>query len=664
MKLRGREFTPTELVAKLRSVGLRGFKRNLLYFAAGPLKRILVIALPRICSPARVPRWTGHQNRAELLQGLRESSWPLPPEGRLSLAKGIRDFFPNATVEAAEAARCVLEHEFDLLGSGPCALGPDINWLQDFKTGVVWPPRYYRAIDYSNLGQPSDVKVPWELSRCHQLVTLARAHLLTPSDEYIEEICAQLRSWISANPVGRTVNWSCTMEVAIRAVNWVWVLGVVAPELGDEELLSVLSSLVQHGFFIEYNLEASEIAGNHYISDALGLLIIGAYFRSSRLGERWIRKGGAILRTEIIKQTYPDGVDHEMSIPYHRLVTEIFLLGGLILRSVGKDPAADYWERVERMAEFIAAYTRPDGTAPVWGDADDGRILPFSGRHLIDHRHLLSTAAVVFNRRDFAAVVGSIDEDTLWLLGTESVAVFQNLGNAIDRQKSVLFPEGGFAILRDGAWHVVFDVGPVGLRGKGGHGHNDALAVELWYDGPLIVDPGSYVYTADVKARYQFRSTRAHNSPMLDDLEMNDVLGMWQLADQTHAGCTSVIETNALVLAQGRHVGYARFVPNTEVCRTVKLSEGVCSILDQTSSCPGRWSTRWTFAPSVTLSEVTTRGARIDRGDAHLKMELVGASNASLGSTWTSTSYGVRQSSSYLDVFIENCECEMLIYAE
>ncbi len=44
----------------------------------------------------------------------------------------------------------------------------------------------------------------------------------------------------------------------------------------------------------------------------------------------------AILTHEIDAQIYPDGVDHEASTPYHRLVLELFLTGFLLLEKAGR----------------------------------------------------------------------------------------------------------------------------------------------------------------------------------------------------------------------------------------------------------------------------------------------------------------------------------------
>ncbi len=39
-----------------------------------------------------------------------------------------------------ERAERLMRHEFDLLGSGPVDLGPEIDWSRDFKSGRLWPP--------------------------------------------------------------------------------------------------------------------------------------------------------------------------------------------------------------------------------------------------------------------------------------------------------------------------------------------------------------------------------------------------------------------------------------------------------------------------------------------------------------------------------------------
>ena len=170
-------------------------------------------------------------------------------------------------------ADAILEHRFDLLGSGPTDLGPEIDWHARLQ---VRPPLAARhdlllRLTYRD---GSDVKVPWELSRCQHLPLLAGAYRLTrrPAATWTSSARSST-SWIEANPVELGVNWASTMDVAIRAANWVAALASVAEDAAEEQwFANTLGSLLLHGRFIRSHLEWSEARGNHYLSNVVGLL--------------------------------------------------------------------------------------------------------------------------------------------------------------------------------------------------------------------------------------------------------------------------------------------------------------------------------------------------------------------------------------------------------
>ena len=61
------------------------------------------------------------------------------------------------------------------LGSGSTAIGPDVDWHRDFKSDYRWPASFFMDVEVTRLDDDSDAKVPWDLSRSHHLLTLARA---------------------------------------------------------------------------------------------------------------------------------------------------------------------------------------------------------------------------------------------------------------------------------------------------------------------------------------------------------------------------------------------------------------------------------------------------------------------------------------------------------
>jgi len=70
-----------------------------------------------------------------------------------------------------------------------------------------------------------------------------------------------------------------------------------------------------------------------------------------------------------------------------------------------------------------------------------------------------------------------------------------------------------------------------------GHSHNDKLSFELSIDGTdIIVDPGTYVYTASVDGRNEFRSVKAHSGMIVEGQEqnswMNGEIGIFRMLSE------------------------------------------------------------------------------------------------------------------------------------
>ena len=88
--------------------------------------------------------------------------------------------------------------------------------------------------------------------------------------------------------------------------------------------------------------------------------------------------------------------------------------------------------------------------------------------------------------------------------------------------KSKAFAKGGFYIMRDGDLYMIIDCAPADPKAPSGHKHNSRLSFELFaHDKSFIIDPGAYIYTADKEMRNLFRSTRYHNTVVVDGEEQN-----------------------------------------------------------------------------------------------------------------------------------------------
>lgn len=359
------------------------------------------------------------------------------PNDKDRIVEILKKEYPKSIEQTINDADEICEHIFDLLGSGKTELGKEIDWHLDFKSGFRWNPREYylwpeKYIDcYLKKGIYADVNVPWKLSRCQHFVTLGKTSWYIRDEKYAGEFVNQIERWISQNSVGFGVNWASIMDVAIRALNWIWgyYFFCNSKTLTKEFKIKFFKSLFLHGRHIINNLEWGWlIRSNHYLLDIAGLIYLGIFFQDTKEGEKWLEFGIKELIKEMKKQVYPDGVDYECSISYFRLVAELFLSSTLLCLKNGITFPSWYMNRLEQMIEFVLYYTKPDGTAPQIGDNDDGRLhilADYGNWNRLDHRYLLSIGAVLFKRRDFKEGAGEFHEEAFWLLGEEGLNIYK-----------------------------------------------------------------------------------------------------------------------------------------------------------------------------------------------------------------------------------------------
>jgi hypothetical protein len=424
----------------------------------------------------------------------------------------------------ASARRIVDDHTWSLMGLGEKCFGAEIEWCRDPLSGVVWPLEYHGDIHLSR-ADGSDVRVLWELNRLGHLVTLARAYAAANDERLSAEFFKELQSWCAQNPVGRGPNWSCAMEVALRAMNLVGAFEIFrcSPLLEAQSVAQVLATLDQHGSYIRRNLEFSYLAtSNHYLSDVVGLLWLGIMLPELRDAEQWRAFGLREMLREMNKQVLRDGADFEASTGYHRFVLELFLYSFILCRSNGIEIGEEYWSKLHSMLEYLRAYLRPDGFAPLVGDSDGGQVFPIRHRMGIDHSYLAAVGAALFNDPRLKPSGPTAPEEVFWILGEEGVRTYEGLNSVEDGSRG--FADAGTYVLRQNDLYLLFNASSSGIRGRGSHGHNDSLSVEVSACGrAFLVDPGSYVYTADLQQRHLFRSTAYHSTVEVDGMEQNTI---------------------------------------------------------------------------------------------------------------------------------------------
>ena len=437
--------------------------------------------------------------------------------------------FPAKVQEVEANANKVCEGEFSFLGLDVVLEDP-IDWHTDPKMGYRWEPQFHGDLDFSFCREGGgDVKYVWELSRHDFLIECAVAYRLTSDQRYPIRVNQLVQSWIAANPYMEGIHWSSAIEVAVRALNWIWAYQLCRDQqyLSPDDHLDWIKAFYHHGAYLHRHISYYYSPNNHIIAEATGLFILGCFFPEFDESETWRLHGWKVIEDFYGQQYYEDGGSTEQATFYHNYCLGFLILALLVRQARGERVPEGLKQAIERGLDFTLWMTRGDGTVPRIGDADNARAFCFGELPLWDFRNLLAIGSVLFERPDMKFVAGDFYEDALWLLGAEGYAKFKNLVSRAPQEKTAVFPASGYYVMRSG-WnendsHLAFDCGPLaaGLHTSAipssAHGHSDLLSLTLTIEGkPLLVDGGFYTYDEDPAWHRYFREASAHNTVLVD----------------------------------------------------------------------------------------------------------------------------------------------------
>ena len=232
-------------------------------------------------------------------------------------------------------------------------------------------------------------------------------------------------------------------------------------------------------YFIENNWEVFGVTSNHYLSDLIGYFYLTWFFKDLKgvsTKHEWCFKE---LLKEFDKQVFEEGTDYEGSTNYHVLVTEIFYHFYILSQESGFALPEAFLIKLKKMFNFIDRVNVADKGIVKVGDDDSGKILYYG-----------ITPALVASMKN-----ENLAEDTF-------------------------LKEFGLSVHKSDEWHVTLRHHAYTKQQPSGHFHNDIASVTVAHKGiPVIVDPGSYVYTPSSFWRNTFRSAESHNTFYIEDVE-------------------------------------------------------------------------------------------------------------------------------------------------
>lgn len=450
-----------------------------------------------------------------------------PPEVQLdaNFKPRIRLPDPNVVASALQGtafaedvlalAEQIRRHRFPILGL-TIETGPEIPWRRDHISGVETGTGYFRRIPYLDSRRSGDHKVIWELNRHQHLVLAAQAFCFTGDAAYLGEIRAQLESWFAANPYNRGINWRSALEVAFRALSWIWTYHLAGEKTIVEFRMKWLRQLYQHGCHLENNLSFYFSPNTHLLGEALALHALGQFFTGVPRAARWEQLGARVMREQMERQVHADGSHFEQSTYYHLYATDMFLLHAILAK-----PDREYMNKLEKMAEYLHAVMGPSRILPFLGDDDGGRLFHPYGERCAFGRASMATASAVLDGEHWQWNTADLHPQAVWWLGA----------GVLDRKpgegkwESRLFSDAGVAVMTRDANQVIFDAGGFGPWGAG-HSHADALSIVVRAgDEEILIDPGTCTYVGEQKWRDWFRGTEAHNTVRVDGLDQATAAG-------------------------------------------------------------------------------------------------------------------------------------------
>jgi hypothetical protein len=207
--------------------------------------------------------------------------------------------------------------------------------------------------------------------------------------------------------------------------------------------------------------------------------------------------------------------------------------------------------------------------------------------------------------------------------------------------------------MRSGSTHLVIRCGDVGQNGNGGHSHNDMLSFELWRDGPVVVDPGTYVYTSNPAARNVFRSTASHNTVSVGRAEIIPIVqhDLFRLDQFARPRVELFEDGSARIRLVASHDGFRRLEPPVVHRRVFSLdrAHGGLEILDELlGQGEQRAESFLHLAAGTSVERVGDQEFVLSRGEHATTLACWGTSEVNVTEGWVSDRFGQRERAAVL----------------
>ena len=325
-----------------------------------------------------------------------------------------------------------------------------------------------------------------------------------------------IEKWIMENPFGFGIGWE-PYPTSLRIVNWVkWHL-----KTRKLNKLALLNLWNQTRWLSDR--PENHLLGNHLFANAKAMIFSSIIFDCAE-SRKIQKKGIEILSNQIDEQYLKDGAHFELSPMYHSIAIEDLLdLLNIEQMISNKLPTDELRFKIFKGIFWLNKMSYPNSDLANFNDTSN-KIAP-TFEKIFEYANRLNI-----------------------------IPVFNNINETL-----VHFKESGFFIIEDSKIKLIGDIGNIGPDYIPGHAHADTLSFELAISGiRVFVNSGTSTYSISKEREFQ-RSTKAHNTIEVDNINSSEVWSSFRVAKRAYTLNPEItINDNSMFMVSSEHDGYKR----------------------------------------------------------------------------------------------------------
>ncbi|MCH8905412.1 MAG: hypothetical protein IIA45_16045, partial [Bacteroidetes bacterium] len=368
---------------------------------------------------------------------------------------------------------------YSIFAEAQVDLTEPVEWRKDYKNNIVSDLGPGHKVKRKLFEEVGETKYVFELNRMHHLPVMALYavvndnlgdDMIIDGGEVVELIENQLVEWDKQNPYLNSINWSSGIEVALRAINLVYVRNILEevyePRYGLDILLDRL--VVQHAHYLQSHLSLFSSANNHLVAELAGLVIICCSYEFNKSND-WLQMAWKRMLGQIKSQVNEDGFNKEQSTRYHAAAINSWLSAFQFAESNGMKADDSHWKKLDMMIGFLYKLGNTKGFTIEFGDSDDSELVyPYNDPDYNLYGSIHTSGAIQFDKQGYLKKYGRFDVRNYLVHGDEGFEKFRLLSqsDAIKEEiteASGFYKDSGYVIYNEDDSKLVFDVGFVGL---------------------------------------------------------------------------------------------------------------------------------------------------------------------------------------------------------